>query len=152
MIIFNYTGSPGEIIPQKVLGGYFFWLTLYVTSRVYVTASSAVCWLSGATGDRSVSRSGHQDTYIILWRAQRRRTVERENVPHTWCRKIDLLPELQSAYHARHSVETAVLKPQALDIVDLSAVFDTVDHAILLWRLGGGMHDNARWKMRYVVS
>jgi len=26
----NYTGSSGEKIPQKVLGGYFFGLTLYI--------------------------------------------------------------------------------------------------------------------------
>jgi len=31
-----------------------------------------------ARGDRSVRRSSHQDTYIILWRAQRRRSAERE--------------------------------------------------------------------------
>jgi len=28
MIILNYTGSLGEKIPQKVLGGYCFWFTL----------------------------------------------------------------------------------------------------------------------------
>ena len=59
-----------------------------------------------------------------------------------------LLPELQSAYRAYHSTETAVLKVladilQAVDsgdlavltLLDLSAAFDTVDHAILLQRL-----------------
>jgi len=59
-----------------------------------------------------------------------------------------LLTELQSAYRAYHSTETAVLKVltdvlSALDtgdvavltLLDLSAAFDTVDHATLLRRL-----------------
>jgi len=59
-----------------------------------------------------------------------------------------LLPRLQSAYRAHHSAETAVLKVLAdilhavdsgnlalLTLLDLSAAFDTVDHATLLRRL-----------------
>ena len=59
-----------------------------------------------------------------------------------------LLPDLQSAYRAYHSTETAVLKVLAdilraldtgdlavLKLLDLSAAFDTVDHATLLRRL-----------------
>jgi len=59
-----------------------------------------------------------------------------------------LLPELQSAYRAFHSIETAVLKVLAdtllaldtgdiavLTLLDLSAAFDTVDHATLLRRI-----------------
>ena len=59
-----------------------------------------------------------------------------------------LLPELQSAYRAHHSTETAVTKVLAdillaldtgylsmLTLLDLSAAFDTVDHQILIRRL-----------------
>jgi len=59
-----------------------------------------------------------------------------------------LLPELQSAYRAFHSTETAVLKVMAdillaldrgdtafLILLDLSSAFDTVDHATLLKRM-----------------
>ena len=59
-----------------------------------------------------------------------------------------LLPELQSAYRKHHSTETAVLKIVSdilhatdngkvtlLGLLDMSAAFDTVDHAILLDRL-----------------
>ena len=71
-----------------------------------------------------------------------------------------LLPDLQSAYRAHHSTETAVLKVlgdilKAVDsgdlalltLLDLSAAFDTVDHATLLQRLrssyglSGHVHD-----------
>ena len=59
-----------------------------------------------------------------------------------------LLPDLQSAYRTHHSTETAVVKELSdillalnagnlvmLTMLDLSAVFDTVDHAVLLRRL-----------------
>jgi len=59
-----------------------------------------------------------------------------------------LLPNLQSAYKAFHSTETAILKVMSdilmaldnggialLTLLDLSAAFDTVDHATLLKRL-----------------
>jgi len=58
-----------------------------------------------------------------------------------------LLPEMQSAYRAFHSTETAVLKVMAdilltldrgdiafLILLDLSSAFDTVDHVTLLKR------------------
>ena len=60
-----------------------------------------------------------------------------------------LLPDLQSAYRAHHSTETAVLKVLSdillavdsgdlamLSLLDLSAAFDTVDHATIIRRLG----------------
>ena len=77
-----------------------------------------------------------------------------------------LLPDLQSAYRANHSTETAVLKVLAdilfavdtgdlalLTLLDLSAAFDTVDHETLLERLRvsyglcGSVH---RWFQSYL--
>jgi len=65
-----------------------------------------------------------------------------------YLRAHKLLPDLQSAYRAHHSTETAVLKVLSdilsaadtgslsmLTLLDLSAAFDTVDHLILLRRL-----------------
>ena len=61
-----------------------------------------------------------------------------------------LLPEMQSAYRAFHSTETAVFKDMAdillaldrseiafLIFLDLSSAFDTIDHATLLEILYG---------------
>ena len=78
----------------------------------------------------------------------------------------DLLPDVQSAYRAHHSTETAVLKVlgdilravdsgdlAALALLDLSAAFHTVDHVTLLQRLrisyglGGRVHD---WLQSYL--
>ena len=66
----------------------------------------------------------------------------------TYLKENGLLPDLQSAYKVRNSTETAVLKVLsdillALDsgdigmlvMLDLSAAFDSVDHATLLKRL-----------------
>ena len=60
----------------------------------------------------------------------------------------DLMPPVQSAYRRGHSTETALMKVIAdvidaadgqkitlLSLLDMSAAFDTVDHAILLRRL-----------------
>jgi hypothetical protein len=77
-----------------------------------------------------------------------------------------LLPELQSAYRACHSTETAVLKVlgdilhavdhgdlACLTLLDLSAAFDTVDHDTLLRRLREtyGLHGNVHnWFTSYL--
>ena len=63
--------------------------------------------------------------------------------------RYQLLPELQSAYRKHRSTETATIKVMSdvyeaadagsitlLGLLDLSATFDTVDHRILLDRLG----------------
>jgi len=59
----------------------------------------------------------------------------------------DLMPDLQAAYRANHSTETAVLvladilpavdggDLAVLSLLDLSAAFDTVDHETLLQRM-----------------
>jgi len=78
-----------------------------------------------------------------------------------------LLPRLQSAYRSKHSTETDLVKVlsdillaidtgdlAALVLLDLSAAFDTVDHAILLRRLetfglgGTALH----WFESYLVG
>jgi len=74
------------------------------------------------------------------------RLVARQLIAHLNLWK--LMPELQSAYRANHSTETAVLSVLAdilgaldrgdyavLTLLDLSAAFDTVDHATLMRRL-----------------
>jgi len=78
----------------------------------------------------------------------------------------DLMPETQSAYRRFHSTETAVTKVyndllfaaddgqmSALCLLDLTAAFDTVDHALLIDRLERqfGLRDNVlEWFRSYL--
>ena len=68
--------------------------------------------------------------------------------PSSLWHTLNLLPDRQSAYRAYHSTETAVLRVLSdillaldsrdiavLTLLDLSAAFDSVDHATLLQRL-----------------
>jgi len=80
----------------------------------------------------------------------------------------NLLPTLQSVFRSDHSTETAVLQVMlellqvvdrgevgALNLLDLTAAFDTVDHDILLQRMQQtfGIDGNAhRWFRSYLVG
>jgi len=83
-----------------------------------------------------------------------------------YLRGAGLLPDLQSAYRAFHSTETAVLKVMSdillaidngnlrlLALLDLSSAFDTVHHEIVLRRLevSYGLHGTAlSWFTSYL--
>ena len=85
-----------------------------------------------------------------------------------YLQKFDLLPRFQSGFRAGHSTETAVTQVlsdiqmavdrgdfSALVLLDLSAAFDTVDHAILLQRLEttfGISGQVLRWFKSYVCD
>ena len=80
----------------------------------------------------------------------------------------DLLPEHQSAYRSCHSTESALLKVTSdallvadqgkltlLGMLDMSAVFDCVDHIILVRRLNVsfGIDENAlEWIVSYYIT
>lgn len=84
----------------------------------------------------------------------------------THCAANAPLPENQSAYREHHSTETALLKVQndillsmdrqevtLLVLIDLSAAFDTIDHAILLETLEkdfGVIGDAQKWLASYL--
>ena len=84
----------------------------------------------------------------------------------TYLKTNSLLPDLQSAFRAHHSTETAVLKVMSdilltldpgnlalLTLLDLSAVFDSVDHATLMQHLqkSYGLGDAAlKWFTSYL--
>jgi len=94
------------------------------------------------------------------------RLVSRRLTEHT--DKHSLLPSTQSAYRAHHSTETALLRIHndlvsaidqgdvcALVLLDLSAAFDTVDHAILIDVLRerfGVDGDSLSWMMSYLAD
>jgi hypothetical protein len=70
--------------------------------------------------------------------------------PIAYLKQQDLLPKVQSAYRSKHSTETAVLRilsdirlaidsrdVAVLAVLDLFAVFDTVNHRILFRSVAG---------------
>ena len=80
--------------------------------------------------------------------------------------RSQLLPRLQSAYRSKRSTETALVKVlsgillaidsgdlAALVLSDLSAAFDTVDHAVLLRRLETfGIRGTIHWFESYLIG
>jgi len=103
-------------------------------------------WLKKASLDPADTKSYRPISNLPVLSKTLERLVAHQLVEHLnlW----RLLPDLQSAYRAHHSTETAGLRVlsdilDALDrgdfavltLLDLSAAFDTVDHTILLRRL-----------------
>ena len=79
--------------------------------------------------------------------------------------KYDLWSTLQSSYRSFHSTETAVLRMQndldnsigkknlvALMLLDLSAVFDTIDHDVLLRRMSARFGTSLKWFESYLSN
>jgi len=120
-----------------------------------------------------VKKPGLDDTDVSSYRPISNLPVLSKLLEHLVARQLmdhlsssDLLPSLQSGFRPGHSTETAILKVlsdilQAVDrgdlvaliLLDMSAAFNMVDHAILLQRLQTtfGIDDvTHRWFQSYL--
>ena len=139
-------------LPTRLLKDNVDLLSPFVTALFNKSVTSGICPAAFKTAvitprlKKTSLEPAEPQSYRPVLSKTLERLVARQLVAHLILWK--LMPELQSAYRANHSTETAVLRVLAdilgaldrgdyavLTLLDLSAAFDTVDHATLLRRL-----------------